>query len=663
MSENNNTIYNNTRRNDLCPCNSGRRFKHCHGAELTQQNTISPLLTKQTLVDHNVKPFFNDMFCIVSGKMYDLNENEFNYDFHEETGEYNLIDEGQEYLFVTDNMDARIQIDLISSLIMNELAVFSTYEKHYEVCSNKFPIEESLFQQHISSLYQEGLLQFAKPSIEKILETSANNSIQQSESDIAGICIRTCDSSKYLKRILDSQIRRKNKFGVNERVYIFDDSKEKGSILENEKIIADASSEIDVYYHGLDWQINFVNKIINAFPENKTLIEMLLLPDEKSRFSGGRILNLALLFFAGKRYLNFDDDMILDHARMHHSCIDRTIQIDDRMDRINDGFSSENEVYEEGVRIEGDPLAYHKNALGFSLSDFSSSQNKYSFSNESLNKITEHTLDRYDADSVIVTSGSGYFGTPGKRDARFIFLQTYDKVAAPWVAANNFEALSTGGYCWDTPAQTKVLKYALSIPAGINNTQILAPTISTAKGEDSLFCFMTHILYPKAVHLSFNWAIAHFRHTKNWENETFHDAKLLQLSQLIMETALSIKTPDKTSNLDRINLVACALINVANKPENEFRTNLESSFLHTTTTLIDKLKKIKINNRYVESIVKRIIANEQAQLLKKDLPKVEDANGKTSHEQITWMKEETRNYANYLMIWPQLWDFCKKNDF
>ncbi len=640
-SENQNQLYQGVRRNAPCPCGSGKRFKSCHGGLASQQVTTqsNPAPSPANIIPNNKVLGSNDeLFCRIEGTFYELADN-------------------QKYLFVAKQSNARIQLDQTSCHILHEIDVFATYAEHYAACSKSMHISKEEFQQNMDILYQHGILESAKVAVKKLIEPAQSN-----PAEIAGICIRTCESPDYLKRILASQISRKNKFGAAEKVYVFDDSSTHQAQRENQQIIEKASSEIDVCYHGLEWQRKFVDALIQTFPADEKEIRWLLLPQDKITFSAGRMTNLALLFFAGKRYLNFDDDFILDKVRIHQQSTEKTIQLGNRVNNVFDGYETTKQVETSGTALDTDPLQAHKQSLGLTLSGYLNNLQNKQFSSKSLRGIRHQELGCFQSESIIITTGNGWFGTPGKRNGRFIYAHTYTGKAAPWKYAESFQALLQGGYCWDSLAQTSVIKKSSSTPAGINNTQFLAPTITICRGEDTLLCAMASAVYPDSVHLGFPWALAHFRQPKYWLDSTLNEPPPLQLPTLIVDITSNLNIPASATNHLRVELISSALLKVAHLSEKQFKEQLQSGWLSYTTSLInqfyqqiDALSEDEVDQK---EIIERMIKNDLGHLDKNQLPSIEDAVGDTEEEQIKWAQRELKAYANGLRIWPRLWKHC-----
>ena len=656
MNENK-TTYHSVSRNSICPCGSGQRFKKCHGSVSSQQKIPHSKIRK-------TPPYENDLFCVIEGRVYDLTDNSLKFKYSEETGEYHYSNDNQQYLFVATSSEARIQLDLMTSLIVEELAEFLSFEEHFENCSNNLGINRVDFNSVIHMFYQQRVLNFAQQQLKPIIQLKDKVQVNNSR-NVEGICVRTCDSSEYLERILKSQIRRKYKFSANEPVYVFDDSSSEQSSIKNKQIVKELSDEIEVHYFGTEWQEQFVNSLVATFPEDKYFIRDLLLPQENVSFSGGRLINLALLYFAGTRYLCFDDDLILDDARLHENSTNSTIQLGFRPDRVFDGYDGEAESLTAGIAIEGDPLIWHKDALGLKLANFNNAQSNYKLNKNSLRKCKDKELARYGADSFIVTSDNGRVGTTVKRDAYFIFIPSYEKTTAPWESPNNFEQLLAGGYCWDSISQPELIDYGLCSPIGINNTQLLAPTIPTCKGEDILFCIMASTLHPHSVHLGFPWAMTHLRGTKDWEDDTYNQAKQIELPDLIRKVISEIVISSSATSYDRINMVSAILLNVVNQSNEEFRVQLISLQTDRVTQLINSLyeqiETLAAEDVKNKKIIERMIDNQLAHLEGSSLANIEDACGASEKEQIEWAREKIKQYANGLSIWPKLWDFCKNN--
>ena len=640
MVNENNQMFQGVSRNSECPCGSGKRFKHCHGNS-NQQNVVPAPISEEKVSANSNLSDSNHLFCTTEGKFYEM-------------GEQN------QYFFVADGSDLRIQIDKVGCLILQEMEVFAYFKDHYEKCSAKFGINENQFRNTIDHLDQQGFFKTAESVIKKL--TQSNYS--EPTDNIIDICIRTCDAPDFLIRILESQARRKEKFAANEKVYIFDDSKSDESISENIEIVKEASKTIDVSYFGLEKQSAFVDDLVSNFPLEEKTIRELLLPQEGVTFSGGRIMNLALLFFAGKKYLNFDDDFILDDVRVHDlNDSSNLIQLDIVPDRVYDGYDNEAQVMQAGTSIDIDPLLWHKRSLGLTLSNFiSKKSDDCHITDESLAGVNVHDLNRYLPGSFIITTSSGWFGTSGKRDGRFVFLAEYKKVKPPWVMANNFEQLLSGGYCWDAITQSEITTQGFSTPAGINNTQLLPPTIATCKSEDNLLCSMAKLIHPNSVHLGFSWALAHFRGPKNWANDTYDLPKFFQLPNLIKDISMSVLIPESTSCTDRIKIISAKLLEASSSSEEAFLEKLQASYLNTfmwqSKYLHKQIDSLTQEGEACRSKILRIIENDLKHATSNKLPPIEDALGDNEKEQLKWAQQELGAYARGMSIWPKLWQFC-----
>ena len=639
MANENNQMFQGVSRNSECPCGSGKRFKHCHGNS-NQQNVVPAPISEEKVSANSNLSDSNHLFCTVEGKFYEM-------------GDHN------QYFFVADHSESRVQLDQRACLVLQEMEIFATFKEHFAKCFDKYGIEEKQFRNTIDHLDQQGFFKTAESVIKMLAESKLSEPI----GDVCGICIRTCDTPGYLMRILESQTRRKEKFGANEKVYIFDDSRSDVSISENIGIVKEASKSIDVSYFGLEKQSAFADDLISNFPLEAEIIRKLLLPQEGVSFSGGRIMNLALLFFAGKKYLNFDDDFILDDVRVHDLNDSNIIQLDIVPDKVYDGYANEAQVMQAGVSIDIDPLLWHKRSLGLTLSDFLLEQgDDYQITEETLKGVNVYGLKRYLPESTIITTGNGWFGTSGKRDGRFIFLAEYKKLKPPWVTANNFEQLLKGGYCWDAIAQTEITTQGFSTPAGINNTQLLPPTIATCKSEDNLLCSMTKLVHPNSVHLGFSWALAHFREPKNWDDDTFNSSKPFQLPDLIKDISENILMPELASCSDRMESISVALMEASLLSKDVFIERLETCHLNTfmwqSKYLYKQIESLTQEEGGCRSQILRIIENDLKHVTSSQLPPIEDALGDNKKEQLQWAQQELRAYARGLSIWSKLWQFC-----
>lgn len=601
--ENNSPSYKGVSRNASCPCGSGARFKNCHGcvSKIQKNHIENQFLTELFRGD--------DLFCSVTGRCYKLSEE-------------------NQYLFVAENADTGIQLDAASLHFLKKLETFSTFNNHFDKCSSGFSVSKEQFKKHLEVLYHEGVVKTAQ-AITNSLQIPAKSSFI---TEIGGVCISTCEAPSRLETILNCQVRRKYRFNVKEKIFVFDDSSSEESIAKNREIVAKASTEIEVNYLGIEWQRKFVKKLTNEFPEIKIVIEKMLLPQEGISCSGGRIMNLALLFFAGKRYLNFDDEAILDDALIHKDA-SRTIQLGIRPNKLNYDCEGVQQIIEAGDGLKGDPLALHKDALGLSLAGLSAKQENYHFNVKSFSGLTYSEAKSFQSNPIITTTGNGEFGTS---------------------AACNI---------WDYASQAEITSHGYSIPSGINNSQLLAATIPSCKGEGSLLCFMASILYPSSVHLELPWSLAHFcEPTHCNDGDNFSEEGVIRIPDLIMDLVLKLNLLSSLSVAEKIDLIAATLLKAAQQSEVEFRAQLKLFQVKTSAELLKKLNKqvdmLSIDDASYKVIIEQIISNELANLERPALPQIESASGSNEFEQMKWAQQQLKAYSEGLSVWFKLWEFC-----
>ncbi|MBE9549953.1 MAG: SEC-C domain-containing protein, partial [Proteobacteria bacterium] len=507
-----NVRYTNVGRNAACPCGSGKRFKHCHGAI---SNLDPHADSDQQLPEVQ--------YCTVDGWYYRLQA-------------------GQHLFAVRKTGDKTLLLDNSLQLLVG-MSRFDSLDQQINRCAlkhgvNRYDASILGLKQFSQYFIQQGLLRSSSDVLAGLKKSA--DARKKNRASFAGISIRTCDAPDSLQQQLLSLVRRKIKWGASDPIYIFDDSKTALAQQQNHELSKRFSKQLEVYYMGLEWQHDFVNKIINALPEFEGLVESMLLPRVGVLFSAGRLTNLMTLFFAGKQFLVFDDDRLLDESRRSADSINDQIVFGQSCEWNLQGFQSVEVAENSSVIMDGDPLGRHKSVLGLSLAEFLEMNSRYLISDDSFAGLTANEVDNYQADSIILTTGNGLFGSPGKRDGRFLFFQKYSKTPAPWhknTTGNEkdrgYEYLLDGGCCWEAVGQLSVRGFTVATAAGVDAGRLLPPTISVARAEDTLQHTMTHLLYPQSVHIEFPWALAHNRTVKHWRNDTFNKPPGFGLGELI----------------------------------------------------------------------------------------------------------------------------------
>ncbi len=631
-----------SRRNQRCPCGSGRRFKNCHGG--SDHETLRGPSFQQGPDRDQGQP----LYCAADGWYHKL-----------QAGRYH---------FASSETVAKGVLSANTLRLMLAAEEYAMPEEHITACAEEHGLERDELWRLVEPLRANGLLQGSSEVVRRLSQPAA--AARGAQPEYAGICFRTCETPDHAERQLESLVRRKRRWGNSDPVFVLDDSKSPGSQCAHEQLVDDFRAELDVRYLGPRWQQKFVKSLNDALPQHCETIERMLLPQSGVFFSGGRMTNLASLLFAGRCFTFFDDDRLLDEARRHPLAGDPVIALGRRGEMVHQGFADESEARSAGEPIDDDPLSVHVDTIGLTIGEFIAAHPEYRLTDRSLAGVSARNAPLFQADSRIVSSGNGIFGTPRKRDARFLFMQTYRDVPPPWAdwgadEDGGYRHLLEGGFGWESAARLNIVGCTASTPSAVDASLLIPPTISWGRSEDTLQSMMMQLLHPNTVHVEYPWALAHFRNVKPWWEETFRIPPEMGLGQLIISVCGREEGLDQCEVEEKLELVAARLLHLARSSNHQFEAEIRRAWLHSGLSSLRGMRRAleQLDNDRGRALkdYEAICANDLQYYSHGKLPPLVDTHGDDLDAQICSMKVDLQHYAKALVAWPEIWRWCLDN--
>lgn len=481
------------------------------------------------------------------------------------------------------------------------------------------------------------------------------------------VFIRTCERPAYLERFLSSLLQLES--GA-QKVFVLDDSRSARAREANAAVVENLSSNgmSQVYYLGEEWQRGFVDRMISAFPDHENAIRYLLTPRPEGLFSAGRTLNLAMLALAGQRLVTFDDDYIVDRCWQHPEVDDSVLRFFGDRAHCVQGYESEAQMYGSNRELQLDALAEHWSILGLSVSSVLQSGNGRLPQQVVLDGLGGSFIGALSANSRVLTTANGIIGRPIAPSGQQGWFP--DAETRPvWFGDKDYNAWIQGLNIYTSHKSPTLKHRSYGIPTGIDNTQIMPPTLPEGRREDTLFTFLLHRLHPAAVHFEFPWAVSHQREPLDWRQATVEMPEAMALSQYIILCLDSSKKalPVDATGREAFATIGSILVEKGAASDQALYNNLLSTFQKISsehiTRLLETLEKGELDDPAARADIERSLAvNQQFQISRPVRVLWEDSHSPSGKDaEVQWVREHLRLFGQSLLAWPDLWEYCREN--
>lgn len=343
---------------------------------------------------------------------------------------------------------------------------------------------------------------------------------------LAHVFIRTADRPQALARLLDSLKTQPTLTTVH--VWVLDDSQQPDHVATNSAHTEQFGANRSGPTHCLDRARRraLLTRIAEQSQGDVDQLHWLIEGDQDDPSpSYGASLNLALLLAAGQRFCIIDDDATLDAFVLEdaHPGVDLRGQRQHQLKFIDPDQPEEQQVPKTRI----DPMASHAQWLGRSLADitqeFGHSQRNF------LGHTTAHMLHQLRGQPSVRLTTNGTLGDPGTSGMTWLFTQPAKDLHAlchqdpSWASRlfnRRFARASLG-----TQVTTDFSLMTTTL-TGIDNRELLLPTVSKGRNEDLLFSVLMKFLYPDALSVSLPFMLPHRPdEPRRWQDEDLDAAK------------------------------------------------------------------------------------------------------------------------------------------
>jgi hypothetical protein len=498
-------------------------------------------------------------------------------------------------------------------------------------------------------------------------------SLTQAEEDdqrgeLFGIFIRTCERPAYLERILASLLRSGGT--ATNRVFVLDDSRSTEARQANAGIVEKFRAEgaASFFYLGEEWQRGFIDQLTGAFPNYAGAIRYLLEPRPEGVFSAGRVLNLAMLAFAGQRLLTYDDDYIVDSCWQHPDARDKTLHLAGARAYCLQGYGSRDELVGGNLDLQLDPVAEHAALLGSTVSDLMSRARGGDW-DVRLHGMGAQFARSLSGNSRFLTTSNGVMGQPISPDGLLGWFADGDATIPVWAGGKDYASWIAGHQVFQSSRNATVLQTTYGIPVGIDNSRIMPPTLPEGRREDSLFTFLLHSIHSTAVHFEFPWAIKHERDPLQWRQATMERPQAMALAQFIMLSLRRSLGASRDKGAPEAALATCGSVlrEKSFLSDESLRTSALSHFQYLTSQhharLLEALERPDLNDPAARADMESALeVSRKYQMTQPARPVWEDTHCPAEPvEQIQWVRQNLQLFGQSLQIWPVLWAWCRDN--
>jgi hypothetical protein len=471
---------------------------------------------------------------------------------------------------------------------------------------------------------------------------------------LGGVVVRTADRPALLARLLASAAALESRGGEKRRWIVIDDSRDPANERANRTAITDATS-VEVLHYDQAAAASLENELRAEFPRAAREIAWLLAPARVGEVTYGRPLNHALLHLAGRAFVSVDDDVVLDALRP--PLTEPGFAVSDAPDETT-WYENEHALFAHCPRAELDPIAEHARWLGLSMAN-AWMRAESQFGTLAAIELPATQAPRFAPEARVLFTHNHACGDPGSTVLPLQLL-TLPARSQRWLAENPDAAAHAFGIRIGWRGQTRLRLtprrlLTLTTIAGMDNSQLLPPTARAYRSEDLLLGTVAQWTHRYAWQVDLPFGVPHLREpAKRWAATTDRVAPeplpfLLEYLER-RESALVGAHPEQ-----RLAAAGGLLLDLAAASD---ATLWELAIEHTEEAVSGVLFSTR------EQLDNNTLPAEWRKSLAAWLESPAFALDATSLRARAPAPQAIRAladaYGRSLLVWPQLWKFCRE---
>src|SRR5690554_243591 len=244
---------------------------------------------------------------------------------------------------------------------------------------------------------------------------------------------------------------------------------------------------------------------------------------EDPEMTAGATFNTALLLSAGTITALLDDDaQLTPYGNPQESTNTSSVRMggESKEEARWSLYPSTEAMAEAWSPLDIDPLADHSRWLGQPLSVLIAQASSPEAFWQSITSADLHTLQ---PNATVKVSINGILGDPGTGQASWLYTLPPEQLAACLQSEDSYRQLVSRRLLARKPLGHQLLPHhSLLTPLmGLDNRQLMPPTIPNGRGEDSLFVELVCGVYPDSLFAQLPWMLKHVpEHQREFDRDS-----------------------------------------------------------------------------------------------------------------------------------------------
>lgn len=528
-------------------------------------------------------------------------------------------------------------------------------EEHAAVAIERMPVLQSHAQQLLQGLahmVQRGLLIDAGKLSRNYTEPAT---FEPEPEGVKTLYVRTYRCPQALERLLQSLQTGRTGASVHTLVVV-DDAREEADVEVSRSLLASWRPRLsaDVIHITRNDRERLVDALAAASGADAQDLRWWLNGDpDDPQMTAGATFNTALLFSAGTATAILDDDAQLTPYGDPQDTSEMGVA--GKEDVRWSMYTSPEAMESDWSPLDIDPLAAHSRWLGRPLSALVAQASSPAAFWQSITSADLHGLQPH---AKVRVSVNGLLGDPGTGQASWLYTQPAEQLR-PWLQSEDtYRQMVSRRLLARQPQGHKLLPHhsLLSPLVGVDNRQLMPPTIPNGRGEDSLFVELACCVYPDCLFAQLPWMLKHTpEHERQFDRDsllspTFMGANRL-LTRYLHQLRHVVPSADPETRLQWLGQTLQTLAQASQATlAAEYRRHQAGDRSHMARELIRNLQALQ---------PPAYLAEDMQLLLKRSCQDI----GTDQQELASILDQVRRRASRYhqaLASWHKAWEYCQQ---
>jgi hypothetical protein len=289
---------------------------------------------------------------------------------------------------------------------------------------------------------------------------------------------------------------------------------------------------------------------------------------------------------------------------------------------------------------------------------------------DALNGVSAEDAQKLTPETPVLVTRNGTFGDPGTASMTWIYQQegkTLEHITQDQQAYKHYSGNRTtwiGSHTFRAVNENALMTTTLT---GIDGSQLIPPTGPMYRNEDYLFSRLLKFAHPSSVIFEFPWGLPHLPEpARQWHAAKLDEPKTVGILGFLADVANNVQRfCIADSPQQRLRFVGETYRSLADATIEALSDGIEENLINARTVTIDTMQSLLNKHsdqpQYWLEDVQRIIDANTNQLAQADQPLFPDSGaGDTPLEQIKSCQHVLASFGDALLLWPLLWEHCKK---